>query len=188
VGRDNQSHVELAREMARRFNSLYGEVFPEPDAIIGDVPLLIGTDGQSKMSKSVGNAIYLSDDADTVKQKVQGMYTDPKHLRATDPGTVEGNPVFIYHDAFNPSKAEVDDLKERYRSGKVGDVEVKPIREKRAYFLAHPMIPNDVLANGIHRMQAEAKATMELVREKTGLSYSLDLFVDQVDIFGEYDG
>ena len=200
VGRDNLSHVELAREMARKFNNLYGEVFPEPDAIIGDVPLLIGTDGQSKMSKSVGNAIYLSDDADTVKQKVMNMYTDPKRLRAADPGTVEGNPVFIYHDAFNSSKAEVDDLKERYRAGKVGDVEIKqklavainnflePIREKRAYFLAHPMIPNDVLASGIHRMQAEAKATMELVREKTGLSYSLDLFVDQVDIFGEYDG
>jgi tryptophanyl-tRNA synthetase len=196
VGRDNQSHVELAREMARRFNNLYGEVFPEPDAIIGDVPLLIGTDGQSKMSKSVGNAIYLSDDTETVKQKVMNMYTDPKRLRATDPGTVEGNPVFIYHDAFNPSKAEVDDLKERYRAGKVGDVEVKqklavainnflePIREKRAYFLSHPMIPNDVLANGIQHMQAEAKQTMELVREKTGLSYSLDLFVDQIDIFG----
>ena len=170
--------------------------FPEPEPIIGDVPLLVGTDGQSKMSKSVGNAIYLSDDADTVKQKVMNMYTDPKRLRATDPGTVEGNPVFIYHDAFNPSKAEVDDLKERYRVGKVGDVEVKeklaiainnflePIREKRAYFLSHPLIPNDVLANGINRMQAEAKATMDLVRERTGLSYSLDLFVDQVDIFG----
>jgi tryptophanyl-tRNA synthetase len=200
VGRDNQSHVELAREMARRFNNLYGEVFPEPDSIIGDVPLLVGTDGQSKMSKSVGNAIYLSDDAETVKQKVMNMYTDPKRLRATDPGTVEGNPVFIYHDAFNTSKAEVDDLKERYRVGKVGDVEVKqklavainnflePICEKRAYYLAHPTIPSDVLTNGIHRMQAEAKATMELVREKTGLAYSLDLFVDQVDIFGEYDG
>jgi tryptophanyl-tRNA synthetase len=199
VGRDNQSHVELAREMARRFNNLYGEVFPEPESIIGDVPLLVGTDGQSKMSKSLNNAIYLSDDAETVKQKVMNMYTDPKRLRATDPGTVEGNPVFIYHDVFNPSYAEVDDLKERYRQGKVGDVEVKeklarainnflePIREKRAYFLAHPMIPRDVLANGIRRMQAEAKQTMELVREKTGLSYSLDLFADELDIFGNED-
>jgi tryptophanyl-tRNA synthetase len=199
VGRDNQSHVELARELARRFNNLYGEVFPEPEPIIGDVPLLVGTDGQSKMSKSLGNAIYLSDDAETVKQKVMNMYTDPKRLRATDPGTVEGNPVFIYHDAFNPSRAEVDDLKERYRIGKVGDVEVKqklvvainnflePFREKRAYYLAHPIIPQDVLANGIRRMQAEAKATMDLVREKTGLAYSLDLFADEVDIFGEYD-
>ena len=196
VGRDNQSHVELAREMARRFNNLYGEVFPEPESIIGDVPLLVGTDGQNKMSKSLNNAIYLSDDVETVKQKVMNMYTDPKRLRATDPGTVEGNPVFIYHDAFNPSYAEVDDLKERYRQGKVGDVEVKeklarainnflePIREKRAYFLAHPMIPRDILANGIRRMQAEAKQTMELVREKTGLSYSLDLFADELDIFG----
>jgi len=196
VGRDNQSHVELAREMARRFNNLYGEVFPEPEPIIGDVPLLVGTDGQNKMSKSLGNAIYLSDDAETVKQKVMNMYTDPKRLRATDPGTVEGNPVFIYHDAFNPSYAEVDDLKERYRQGKVGDVEVKeklalainnflaPVREKRAYYLAHPTILRDVLANGIRRMQSEAKQTMKLVRDVTGLSYSLDLFADEVDIFG----
>src|SRR4029078_3726212 len=171
-----------------RFNNMYGEGFPEPDSIIGDVPLLVGTDGQGKMSKSLGNAIYLSDDAETVKQKVMNMYTDPKRLRATDRGTVEGNPVFIYHDAFNPSKAEVDDLKERYRVGKVGDVELKkklsvainnflePFGEKRPYFLAHPMIPNDVLANGIRRMQAEAKATMELVREKTGLALYTALF------------
>ncbi len=196
VGRDNQSHVELAREMARRFNNLYGEVFPEPDAIIGDVPLLVGTDGQNKMSKSLGNAIYLSDDAATVTEKVRNMYTDPKRLRATDPGTVEGNPVFIYHDAFNPNRAEVDDLKSRYRAGKVGDVEVKtklatainaflePFRERRAYFLAHPTIPQDVLTSGIRRMQAEARETMELVRNATGLSYSLDLFADEVDLFG----
>jgi tryptophanyl-tRNA synthetase len=200
VGRDNQSHVELARELARRFNNLYGETFPEPEPIIGDVPMLIGTDGQNKMSKSLDNAIYLSDDAATVEEKVRGMYTDPKRLRATDPGTVEGNPVFIYHDAFNPDKAEVDDLKTRYRAGKVGDVEVKaklikainafldPFRERRAYYLAHPTIPQDVLASGIRRMQAEAKETMELVRAATGLAYSLDLFADQVDLFGEYDG
>jgi tryptophanyl-tRNA synthetase len=199
VGKDNQSHVELAREIARRFNNLYGEVFPEPEAIIGDVPTLVGTDGQSKMSKSLNNAIYLSDDARTVEQKVMSMYTDPKRLRATDPGTVEGNPVFTYHDAFNPSKAEVDDLKERYRVGKVGDVEVKkklakalndflePFREKRAYYLAHPTIPQDVLVNGIRHMQAEAKATMDIVRSITGLEYSFDLFADQVDLFGEYD-
>ena len=199
VGKDNQSHVELAREMARRFNNLYGDTFPEPKPIIGDVPLLIGTDGQNKMSKSLGNAIYLSDDAATVDEKVRNMYTDPKRLRATDPGTVEGNPVFIYHDAFNPNRAEVDDLMARYRAGKVGDVEVKtklaaainafiqPFRERRAYFLAHPTIPQDILANGIHRMQAEARETMEIVHAATGLSYTLDLFADQVDLFGEYD-
>jgi tryptophanyl-tRNA synthetase len=200
VGRDNQSHIELARELARKFNNMYGEVFPEPDSIIGDVPLLVGTDGQNKMSKSLGNAIYLSDDAKTVEEKVRGMYTDPKRLRATDPGTVEGNPVFIYHEAFNPDRAEVDELKDRYRAGKVGDVEVKkklakainaflePIRERRAYFLAHPTIPQDVLASGIRRMQAEAKATMDIVRSLTGLSYSHELFADEVDLFGEYDG
>jgi tryptophanyl-tRNA synthetase len=199
VGKDNQSHVEFAREIARRFNNLYGEVFPEPEAIIGDVPTLVGTDGQAKMSKSLNNAIYLSDDEKTVNEKVMGMYTDPRRLRATDPGTVEGNPVFIYHDAFNPSKAEVDDLKERYRVGKVGDVEVKrklakalndflePFREKRAYYLAHPTIPQDVLVSGIRRMQTEAKATMDIVRSITGLEYSFDLFADQVDLFGEYD-
>jgi tryptophanyl-tRNA synthetase len=196
VGKDNQAHVELAREMARRFNNLYGQVFPEPEEIVGDVPTLIGTDGKNKMSKSLGNAIFLSDDAATVELKVKGMYTDPKRLRATDPGTVEGNPVFDYHEAFNPDKDEVAELKERYRAGKVGDVEVKakltralnsflePIREKRAYYIAHPTIPQDVLANGIRRMQAEAKETMEIVRANTGLSYSLDLFVDDIDIFG----
>jgi tryptophanyl-tRNA synthetase len=199
VGRDNQAHVELAREIARRFNLLYGEVFPEPEVLIGDTPTLIGTDGKNKMSKSLGNAIFLSDDAATVEAKVKMMYTDPKRLRAADPGTVEGNPVFAYHDIFNPDKAEVEDLKERYRAGKVGDVEVKakltrtlnaflePLREKRAYYLAHPHLAQDILASGIRRMQAEAKETLRLVRAATGLDYSLELFADVVDIFGEYE-
>src|SRR5512133_3210508 len=177
VGKDNQSHVELARELARRFNNLYGEVFPEPEAIIGDVPTLVGTDGQNKMSKSLGNAIYLSDDAQTVEQKVMNMYTDPKRLRATDPGTVEGNPCLIYHDAFNPSKAEVDDLKERYRVGKVGDVEVKqklavalnaalePMRERRREALARPNWIRDVLFEGSKKAQQVARVTLDRVRE-----------------------
>ncbi len=200
VGRDNQAHVELAREMARRFNKLYGDTFPEPEALIGYVPALIGTDGQSKMSKSLGNAIYLSDDAAAVETKIKGMYTDPKHLRATDPGTVEGNPVFDYHSAFNADTAEVQELKERYRAGKVGDVEVKarltkainaflePFRERRAYFSAHPKQAQDILAHGIRHMQAEARETMEMVRTATGLSYSTEMFADEIDLFGEYDG
>jgi len=199
VGRDNQAHVELARELARRFNLLYGPVFPEPEALIGAVPTLVGTDGKNKMSKSSGNAIFLSDDAATVEAKVKMMYTDPNRLRATDPGTVEGNPVFAYHDAFNADPAEVAELKERYRAGRIGDVEVKarlakalnaflePFREKRAYYLAHPQVVQDVLAAGIRRMQAEAGETMRLVREATGLAYSLDLFADEVDLFGEYE-
>lgn len=199
VGKDNQAHVELARELAHRFNGLYGNIFPEPEALIGYVPTLVGLDGKNKMSKSLGNAIYLSDDSDTVNAKVKSMYTDPNRLRSTDPGTVEGNPVFEYHDAFNPDKAEVAELKERYSAGKVGDVEVKrvlagainaflePYRERRAYYTTHPKMAEDVLAQGIRRMQSEARETMTMVREITGLSYSLDLFADEIDLFGNYD-
>jgi tryptophanyl-tRNA synthetase len=112
---------------------------------------------------------------------------------------VEGNPVFIYHKAFNPDAAEVAELEERYRRGQVGDVEVKarlvrvlndflePFREKRAYFYAHPRIAQDALASGIRRMQQEARQTMEIVRAATGLAYSLDLFADEIDLFGEYE-
>jgi tryptophanyl-tRNA synthetase len=196
VGKDNQAHVEVTREIARRFNTLYGPVFPEPEALIGQVPTLVGTDGSAKMSKSLNNAIFLSDDAATVEAKVRQMYTDPKRLRATDPGTVEGNPVFVFHDAFNANQAEVAELKERYRAGQVGDVEVKtrlarainsflePIRERRAYYLAHPLQVQDVLAQGIRRMQAEARETMGLVRAATGLGYAADLYADTIDLFG----
>src|ERR687886_1823816 len=116
VGKDQASHLEVTREIARRFNELYGEVFPIPETLIGDVPTLVGIDGQAKMSKSLGNAIMLADPPEEVRQKVRGMYTDPTRLRATDPGHVEGNPVFDYHDAFNDDRAEVDELKERYRA------------------------------------------------------------------------
>jgi len=146
VGKDNLAHVELTAEIARRFNRLYGEVFPVPHGLVGDVPTLVGTDGQAKMSKSLGNAIFLSDDSAVVRKKVFSMYTDPKRIRADIPGTVEGNPVFSYHDAFNTRVEEVEDLKERYRAGRVGDVEVKeklaralnefldPLRERRTFY------------------------------------------------------
>lgn len=181
VGKDNESHIEVTREIARRFNGLYGEVFPVPEALIGDVPSLVGTDGQSKMSKSLNNAIFLSDDEKTVNEKVRGMFTDPNRIRADIPGRVEGNPVFIYHDVFNPNTDEINDLKERYVLGKVGDVEVKrklsaalnsflePIRERRASYEAQPSLVEDVLAAGTDRARAEAIATMELVREVMGL-------------------
>jgi tryptophanyl-tRNA synthetase len=125
VGRDNLSHVEITREIARRFNYLYGEVFPEPEPLMAEVEVLPGIDGKQKMSKSLGNAILLSDDPATVQQQVMRMYTDPNRVRADIPGQVEGNPVFTYHDLFNPDRDEVDDLKARYREGRVGDVEVK---------------------------------------------------------------
>ncbi|MGH7885024.1 MAG: tryptophan--tRNA ligase, partial [Thermodesulfobacteriota bacterium] len=125
VGEDQLSHIELARELARRFNFLYGEYFEEPEPIISEASRLVGTDGNRKMSKSLDNCVYLSDDEKAVENRVRSMYTDPKRIKADIPGTVEGNPVFIYHDLFNPDIEEVDDLKERYRTGKVGDVEVK---------------------------------------------------------------
>jgi tryptophanyl-tRNA synthetase len=181
VGKDNESHVEVTREIARRFNRLYGRVFPVPKVLIGDVPTLVGTDGQAKMSKSLDNAIYLSDDAQTVQRKVMSMFTDPNRVRADIPGRVEGNPVFIYHDAFNPDHEEVEDLKDRYRRGKVGDVEVKkklaralnnmldPIRERRAHYQARLALVDEVLAEGNRRMRVEAAETMALVRDAMGL-------------------
>ncbi len=124
VGEDQVPHLELSREVVRRFNNFYGEMFVEPQPLLTTFPRLPGLDNR-KMSKSYGNTIDLSDDAETVRKKVMQMYTDPKRVRADIPGTVEGNPVFMYHDAFNPDAAEVEDLKARYRAGKVGDVEVK---------------------------------------------------------------
>lgn len=179
VAKDNEAHIEVAREVARRFNRLYGDVFPEPQGLIGDV--LVGTDGQTKASKSLDNVIYLSDDAATVERKVRGMYTDPRRVRADVPGRVEGNPVFVYHDAFNPDRDEVADLKERYRRGKVGDVEVKgklarainefldPVRERRIYYEARPEMIEEILHNGNQRMRRESAKTMSLVREAMGL-------------------
>jgi tryptophanyl-tRNA synthetase len=181
VGKDNESHVEITREIARRFNSLYGEVFPVPEALIGDVPTLVGTDGQGKMSKSAGNSIFLSDDSETVTAKVKLMYTDPNRVRADIPGKVEGNPVFIYHDIFNPDGAEVEDLKRRYRQGKVGDVEVKqklaaalnafldPIRQRRAAYAATPGRVDEILVEGSQRMRSEAAETMTRVRQAMGM-------------------
>jgi tryptophanyl-tRNA synthetase len=181
VGKDNEAHVEISREIARRFNRLYGEVFPVPEAMIGDVPTLVGTDGQAKMSKSLNNAILLADDAKTVDEKVMGMYTDPKRVRADIPGTVEGNPVFIYHDAFNPDEEEVNDLKERYKKGKVGDVEVKrklakainqfldPLRERRDQLLQEPGRIDEILFAGTKRMSQAAKRTMSEVHKAMGM-------------------
>ncbi|MEE8440391.1 MAG: tryptophan--tRNA ligase [Spirochaetia bacterium] len=182
VGKDNEAHVELTREIARRFNHLYGEVFPIPDVLVGDVPTLVGTDGSEKMSKSLGNAILLSDDSRTVEKKVNSMYTDPKRVRADIPGTVEGNPVFIYHDVFNTNKAEVEDLKVRYRAGKVGDVEVKqklttalnafldPIRERRAGFEARKGFVDEVIYDGTMRTREEARATVVAAKKAMGLT------------------
>lgn len=183
VGRDNVPHVEITREIARRFNYLYGDVFPEPDVMVSEVPILPGTDGQQKMSKSLNNAIFLSDPADEVRRQVMQMYTDPNRIRADIPGTVEGNPVFTYHDAFNPDRDEVEDLKTRYRAGRVGDVEVKtrlfraldaflsPIRERRAAFEQTPGLVDEILHHGNSVMRDVARDTLGRVRNAMGLNY-----------------
>jgi len=182
VGKDNESHVELTREIAKRFNFMYGDVFPIPEVMVSDFGSLVGTDGQAKMSKSLNNAIFLSDDEKTVNKKVNGMYTDPNRTSAEVPGRVEGNPVFVYHDAFNPDKAEVADLKERYLTGKVGDVEVKqklakainnfldPIRERRAHFETQKGLVDEIIYNGTLRMREEARETLTLAKKAMGLS------------------
>jgi len=183
VGRDQESHVELTREIARRFNELFAPIFPLPESLIPDMGLLPGIDGRDKMGKSLDNAIFFSDDAKTVERKVMGMYTDPNRIRATDRGRVEGNPVFIYHDTFNTDKAEVEDLKRRYREGQVGDVEVKrrlasalekflaPIRERREEIAAKPAIVEEILAAGSERARREADVTIHEVREAMHLDY-----------------
>ena len=182
VGEDQVPHLELTREVVRRFHNFYGDVFVEPQAILTRTPRLPGLDNR-KMSKSYGNTIDLSDSAETVVKKVRQMYTDPKRIRADIPGTVEGNPVFVYHDAFNPDRAEVDDLKGRYRAGKVGDVEVKtklaaainarlePIRERRAAALKRPGHLREILVEGSRKARLVAEATMERVRDAVKLRY-----------------
>lgn len=182
VGKDNHAHVEITREIARRFNHLYGETFPVPELVTSDVPTLVGTDGRGKMSKSIGNVIFLSDSPDEVRKKVAGMYTDPNRIRADIPGTVEGNPVFDYHDVFNDRPAEVDELKQRYRAGKVGDVEVKtkladainrfldPMRERRARFEEHPGLVDEIIVEGTERTRREVQHVVFEVRKAMGLT------------------
>jgi len=179
VGADNRGNVELARELARRFNHMYGEVFPIPELELEDT--LVGTDGLTKMSKSLDNAIYLSDSSDAVEEKVRGMFTDPGRISPDTPGNIKGNPVFDYHDAFNFDEDEVRDLKERYLEGKVGDVEVKeklaaainqfldPIRTRRDRFAHQPGFIMDILSAGSDKMNEESRETLDMVRDAMGL-------------------
>jgi len=181
VGKDNYAYVEVTREIARRFNARYGIVFPEPEIIEGEVPTLIGTDGQRKMSKSLGNAIALSDPAPVVRKKVMGMYTDPNRITASTPGRVEGNPVFAYLDAFGTDRATIAEMKDRYRAGTVGDVAVKaylvevleavlqPMRARREIFSA-PGVVEALIEEGSTRVRTETAETLRLVCEAMGFS------------------
>ena len=195
VGDDQAPMIELTRDIAGRFNHYYGDTIVLPEGMYAKVSRLPGVDGQAKMSKSLGNAIYLKDDAATVEKKVMSMYTDPNRIRGTEPGNVEGNPVFTYLDAFHTDTALVDDLKARYRAGGanekgkplLGDVVVKrelikvlnetlePIRTRRAEFAAQPDYVWDVIADGTRRGRIRAGEVMASVREAMKLDYPVKI-------------
>lgn len=182
VGQDNHAHVEVTREIARRFNHLYGETFPVPELVRSDVTSLIGTDGRAKMSKSLDNAIYLSDSADDVSRKVAGMFTDPNRIRPDVPGRVEGNPVFEYHRAFNDDHAQVAELEMRYREGRVGDVEVKqalaaalnrfldPMRERRSHYEQQAGLVDEIVVTGTERTRQVVRQVVFEARKAMGLA------------------
>jgi tryptophanyl-tRNA synthetase len=205
VGEDQIPHLELTREVSRRFNQMYcgvnphakdqdnvkeGGLFPIIQPKLGRVKRLVGTGAPSpetgqllKMSKSLNNAIFLADDADTVQKKVMGMYTDPKRLKATDPGTVENNPLWIFHEIFNPDENWVKENEDLYRQGKVGDVAMKrklvevlntlidPIRTRRKQFEARPDDVIDILREGTKRANAVAEETLYLAKKAMKQDY-----------------
>jgi len=181
VGEDQLPHLELTREITRRFNKLYGHTFPEPEALLSDNPRIPGIDNRT-MHTSRGNAIFLKDSPEETNRKVMKMYTDPTRLRATDPGHVEGNPVFDYLDLFENDKAGLKEMKALYRAGKIGDVAVKqhlaqvmnaslaPLRERRQQYAAHPEQIIDILMAGTERARPVAQETLSEVMDKMGLS------------------
>ena len=184
VGDDQLPMVEQANEIVRSFNRIYNcSVLKEAEAMISPVSRLTGIDGKTKMSKSLGNAIFLSDPADIVAKKVMNMYTDPDHLRASDPGKIEGNVVFTYLDAFDPDKSQLHDMKEHYKRGGLGDVVVKkrlievlnnllePMRKRRAEYAKDPGAVMKILFEGTDRTRAVAEQTMKEVRTAMCLDY-----------------
>jgi tryptophanyl-tRNA synthetase len=184
VGQDQLPMIEQANEIVRTFNRTYKvDVLVEAKALVPKIARLPGTDGKAKMSKSLGNAIYLSDPQDVVIKKVKGMYTDPLHIKVEDPGNVEGNPVFAYLDAFDPCPAEVQELKEHYRRGGLADSVVKkrlidvldfflsPIRQRRKQFEQDPAYVLKTLHEGTLYTQSVASSTLQEVRSAMMLNY-----------------
>ena len=182
VGEDQVPHLRDTNNIVSAFNRIYSPTFVECDALVGKIGRLVGTDGQAKMSKSLNNAIFLKDDPDSVKKMIKGMYTDPNRIHPNDPGTVEGNPVFIYHDIFNTNHEEVEDLKERYKKGTVGDVEVKDKLEKSIQEFLEPIRENrnkhekddikGILDEGTMFARTLAQKTLERAKEAMHLNYS----------------
>lgn len=205
VGEDQEPMIEQTREIVRKFNATYGEVLVEPEIMLPDNKSCLrlpGTDGQAKMSKSLGNTIYLSDDEETLRSKIRSMYTDPNHLRVEDPGRVDGNTVFTYLDAFiKPDSLErfwpeyktLDEIKAHYMRGGLGDVPVKkflfnvlndllaPMREKRAYYEAHPEEVTRILKEGTLAARELAKVTLREVKAAMQINY-LDRWQEEFGI------
>ena len=210
VGEDQEPMIEQAREIVRKFNYIYGEVLVEPEIILSDNKVckrLPGTDGKAKMSKSLGNGIYLADDAKTVKEKVMSMYTDPDHIHIEDPGKIEGNTVFTYLDAFStkedfeeflPDYSCLDELKEHYKKGGLGDVKIKkflnnvlereldPIRKKRAEYEKNIPGVYDILKHGTDKAKLAAEETLKEVKEAMKINYFEDnaLIASQSEKYG----
>ena len=185
VGEDQLPMIEQTREIVRSFNSIYGDVLVEPEAVLpsSNAGRLPGTDGKAKMSKSIGNCIYLSDDADTIKKKVMSMYTDPSHIKVEDPGQIEGNTVFTYLDVFATDKDVVEEMKEHYKRGGLGDMKVKkylnevlqaelePIRNRRIELAKDMDAIYDILKEGSDKARAVAANTLREVRSAMGIEY-----------------
>lgn len=183
VGEDQLPMIEQANDIADKFNSLYGHTFDKVEALVSETPRLMGTDGKAKMSKSLGNTIYLSDSADTVREKVMSMFTDPNHIRVEDPGSLENNTVFDYLTVFDPDQTGLQDLKERYTKGGVGDVLVKnrlvdvleavisPIRERREYLEKNPDYVMNILKEGGEKVRETARETLSEVKKAMKINY-----------------
>jgi len=185
VGKDQAPMLEQTREIAKKFNELYGKTFTIPEILLGRVSKLVGTNGNSKMSKSLGNFINLSDPSDVVRKHIKSMYTDPNRVSSDIPGDVVNNPVFIYLDAFGQTKhlQTTESFKTRYKNGDIGDVEVKdflfevieeflnPIRVKRKYYEANYKIVEDILKHGTEKARDEVKKTLHLAKSKMGFLF-----------------
>jgi tryptophanyl-tRNA synthetase len=182
TGEDQSPHIELTREVARRFNRDFKEVFPEPDGLIGRIPRLVGTDGQAKMGKSLNNAINLKDDRETVSKKVRSMFGGPPR-GADEPGNPDENPIFMYLDAFDPQRDEVANIREQYTTSGVGNKVLKdrldrvldemltPIRDRRNHYQQNMRLVRDALEAGTIAARTIAAETMEMVRDALDLNY-----------------
>ncbi len=184
VGKDQKQHCEMARDIAELFNKTYGDVLTVPEPyIIDSVAVIVGTDGKRKMAKSLGNVIGIFDDEAVIRKQIFGCFTDPNRIKPTDPGIVEGNPIFIYHHLLNEDKDEVRDLENRYREGKVGDVEVKEkliqahlryFKEERDRYTelkANPILIDEILQKGKAEASLIAKDTIKRVRKAIGIDF-----------------